>query len=605
MKTNSQSEKLLTEFNTKYSRLHSDYENLFWISYMYDNSVDAKKDLALKKRDSFRASYDNLEKIKKALESEKNQDLRKRLGYWKMFFERYQTPQNVLDIKSEIDSLETKIQSTRSSRKQGYIDPIENKFIEKSINEIKSIISTNDDELIRKACFDALQISAEPMLGDYVKLVGLRNKYAQELGFDDFYSYKLHTEEGMNKKELFAIFDSLYEKTKYGFENIRKLEKNIPDLRKPWNFSYMMAGSFVKEEDPYFPFERALERWGRTFAGLGIDFKKGSLNIDLLERKGKYNNGFCHWPELVQYQNKKHIPGKSNFTCNVTLGIPGQSFSGYHTLFHEGGHAAHLLNTQMKDVCVNHEYAPMSTAWAETQSMFLDSVLSSIEWKIRYAKNNAGESYPFQLFKNKVEKLNILMPLSMMGIMSVMYFEKDIYETKNLTVEKVKEIAKINFDKFFDRSETSLTLLEIPHIYAWESACSYQGYALAELAVSQWRDYFYKKYGHIVDNKKVGKEMEKVWKLGSSMSFPGFVKMATGKKLSPNSFVKSVTKNVSSTIKTAQKRIHNLEKVKPFNKKIELNAKITLVHGKKKVADNKKSFELMTQKYSNWLKKQI
>ena len=47
-----------------------------------------------------------------------------------------------------------------------------------------------------------------------------------------------------------------------------------------------------------------------------------------------------------------------------------------------------MLNTDMKDVCLNHEYAPMSTAWAETQSMFLDNVYSSIEWRMRYAKHS-------------------------------------------------------------------------------------------------------------------------------------------------------------------------------------------------------------------------
>ena len=68
----------------------------------------------------------------------------------------------------------------------------------------------------------------------------------------------------------------------------------------------------------------------------------------------------------------------------------GQVGSGYNTgntLFHEGGHAAHFLGMDERDVCLNTEYPAMSTAWAETQSMFLDTLFSSIEWKKRYAKN--------------------------------------------------------------------------------------------------------------------------------------------------------------------------------------------------------------------------
>ena len=276
-------------------------------------------------------------------------------------------------------------------------------------------MATADDEKLRKACFDALQTMSEPLLDDFLNLIKLRNDYAKLLGYEDFYAYKLDIEEGMTKKEVFGIFDTIYEKTKYGFEEIRLLEKQLEKkrkgLRKPWNFSYMMAGSFIKEEDPYYPFENALTLWGRSFSAMGIDFNGGTLQLDLLEREGKYNNGFCHWPTLVSFKGNRRIPGKSNFTCNVIVGDIGDAVDGMNTLFHEGGHSAHLLNCEMKDVCVNHEYAPMSTAWAETQSMFLDTVFSSIEWRMRYTKKADGTSYPFELFERKVRALHPIAPL--------------------------------------------------------------------------------------------------------------------------------------------------------------------------------------------------
>ena len=49
--------------------------------------------------------------------------------------------------------------------------------------------------------------------------------------------------------------------------------------------------------DPYFPFEKALENWGRSFSKLGIEYKGATMTLDLLDRKGKYSNGFCHWPQ--------------------------------------------------------------------------------------------------------------------------------------------------------------------------------------------------------------------------------------------------------------------------------------------------------------------
>ncbi len=149
-----------------------------------------------------------------------------------------------------------------------------------------------------------------------------------------------------------------------------------------------MAGDFTKEEDQYFPLGDVIRPWAETFTALGINYQGAKMKLDLLERKGKYNNGFCHQPMPTHYDsNGQKITGTTNFTCTA---IPGQLGSGSltgNTLFHEGGHAAHFSNMEQQDMILNTEYAPMGVAWAETQSMFCDTIFSSIERRTRYAKN--------------------------------------------------------------------------------------------------------------------------------------------------------------------------------------------------------------------------
>jgi hypothetical protein len=58
------------------------------------------------------------------------------------------------------------------------------------------------------------------------------------------------------------------------------------------------AGDTTKATDPYFPFEDAVDVWGRTFAGLGIQYQGSVMTLDLCDRQGKYSNGFCHWPQV-------------------------------------------------------------------------------------------------------------------------------------------------------------------------------------------------------------------------------------------------------------------------------------------------------------------
>lgn len=593
-------EKYLDNLNAEYLRLHRNYEELFWVSYMGDHSVDKRKDKALAARDAFRGNATYLETLREFLKTS-DKKVGERIKKWIIFFERYQSPKEAIELKNKIDKLESKISKERAKQKEGYIDPYTKKFIPASVLKMGTMMRTHDDEKIRKACFDAKEKLALSNLEDYVKLVGLRNQYAKILGYKDFYDFKVNREDGMSKKELFSIFDEIYKKTKYGLADIRKMEKSMPGLRKPWNFSYMLAGDFIKEEDPYFQFEEAVERWGRSFAAMGVDLRGSKVQLDLLDRKGKYNNGFCHWPLLVHYKNGKRMSGTSNFTCNVVPGQVGSGIQGYNTLFHEGGHAAHFLNAEEKEVVLNSEYAPMSASWAETQSMFMDTMFSSIEWKARYAKNSKGESYPFELFERKLAKLYPLQPTDLNSIIFVCNFEKAIYESKKLDKEKVIKIAKSTYRKYIDLSEDSLWGLNVPHIYSWENSGSYHGYGLAELALAQWREYFYKKYGYIVDNKKVGEEMARVWRMGAKTTFKEYVKIATGKKLSPQAFVRSVTRSKAAIIKLAKERIGKMESIPVHKGKINLNAEIHMVHGKKEIANSKQGFETMCRQYKKWV----
>jgi hypothetical protein len=127
---------------------------------------------------------------------------------------------------------------------------------------------------------------------------------------------------------------------------------------------------------------------------------------------------------------------------------------------------------------------------------------------------------------------------------------------------------------------------------------------LAEIALAQWREYFFKKYGSIVDNENVGKEMAITWKWGASKDFKTAVQEATGKKLSSKAIIKQLNLSPEQVIRQAKQRITALENKKVSTKPINLNAKITMVHGKEKIADNSKSFEDMAEKYAKWVLKQ-
>lgn len=593
----------LDQLNREYLALHKAYEELFWTSYMGDRSVDARKDQAQAARDAFRASPERLAQVK-ALMRGADAKTKARLAAWKRFFELYQAPPELLELKRRINALESAALHKRASRKEGYADPETGAFVEASFLRMRTMRSTHDDERVRKACHEACEDLATGLLPEYLELVRLRNEYARALGYEDFYAFKVEREDGMTKRELFALFDAIYARTKASFAEIRALEKRKPGLRQPWNFTYFMAGDFTKEEDPYFQFEDALIRWGRSFSALGVGFRGGRLTLDLLDRKGKWNNGFCHWPDLVRYEGGKRVPGSSNFTCNVVAGQVGSGVQGYTTLFHEGGHAAHFLNAEMRDAMLNAEYPPMSMAWAETQSMFLDTLFSSVEWRVRYARDREGAPYPFELHERKARALAPLRVMGIHGLMFVSEFERRVYEMRQPTAERVMALARRMYRKYYDQRTDSLHALNIPHLYSWESSGSYHGYALAEIALHQWRAHFLKKYGYIVDNPKVGKEMAAVWKLGASLTYKQFVRKATGKNPSAAALLAELTNPIDRAIRDAKRRIERLEKVPAYRKPVKLDASVRMVHGNDVIADDTHGFERMAERYAAWVRAQ-
>jgi len=597
--------KLLDFLNTEYYKLHKNYEEFFWNTYM-GISKDIKKDGERKvkaeaMRDAFRSNKELKTLVDQSIAKARGKE-KSRLQIWSNFFSLFQIPENAVSIREKVAKLEEELAIQTKDRKEGYIDPKSGLFVIASRNNMRTKMRIDPDESLRKACFEALEKLPLDQIDQYIAIVNGRNEYARVIGYEDFYDYKIHLDEGMSKNELFSIFEKIYDKTKFAFDNIRKLEEKMPGLRKPWNFGYMMSGDFAKEEDPYFQFENVIDMWGRSFSALGIDYKGGELQLDLLDRKGKYDNGFCHYPRLVSYDKKgKIVPGSSNFTSNAIPGQISSGVNGIHTVFHEAGHAADRLNSIQAEVCINTEYPPNAVSWAETQSQFMDTISSSIEWKVRYAKNSEGKPYPFDIFERKIRKMEALMPLDMMHIIFVMDFERRIYECKELTKDFVIQAAKDMSKKYFDRSEDSISILNVPHIFSWESSAYYHGYGLADLAVSQWREYFFKKYGYIVDNPKIGKEMTRVWKYASLYKPRELIKLATGKNLSADAYIHDITRSADYMIKIAKQRVARMAKVPLYKKPVNLNAKITMVHGSKKIADNRKSFEDMESKYRKWI----
>ena len=596
------------KFTKEYLSFHVPKEDLFWTTYMGIEPNTKALQNAEQGFNAYISDPTRLAEVEAALSKieEEDKEARSVLQGWKQFFASNSlTNPAAIALQTEVSSLEGKLFEKRNELKM-YVKDVDGKQVEASRNVVAMNLTTSDDEGVRKSSHDALMELEKWVLEEgFLEIVKKRNEFARAAGASNFFEFKLKRTEGMSVKRLFEVldeFEALTRETCFR-QNNRVKEKHGPQAVLPHNFKYFTAGDSEKELDPYFQFGRSLEVWSRSFGALGIEYRGAELNLDLFDRTGKYDNGFMHGPQPSYLEDGKWHPARINFTSNANPTQVGSGRHGLMVLFHEGGHAAHFSNIVQGAPCFSQEFPPTSMAYAETQSMFCDSLVGDGDWMKCYGKNNQGEVVPDELIRHMQHLTHPLEAMSSRSIMVVSYFEKRLYEMNEseLTPRNVLALARECEKKILGLDCSPRPILTIPHILSWDSACSYHGYLLAQMAVYQTRNQLLKKYGKLSNNPKVGEELaEHYWACGNSVPFEQTLRAMTGEPLSGKYLADHC--NLSESDLWAR-TVSQIKGVKPFDPAIsvDLNAHIKIVHGKETIASNDKGMEGLWKDFERWV----
>ena len=341
--------------------------------------------------------------------------------------------------------------------------------------------------------------------------------------------------------------------------------------------------------------------WVESFGRLGIDFKGATLSLDLLDRKGKYQNGFCHGPIPSFYDDGRWVAAEVNFTSNAKPDQIGSGLDGIETLFHEGGHAAHFSNIAQNAPCFSQEFAPTSMAYAETQSMFCDSLIGDADWLKTYATDPAGNTVPDAIIRAQIESKQPFSAYSERGILVVPYFEQAIYalDDAKVTPEKLTHMARDAEKRILGLEVAPRPLLAIPHLLSNEAACSYQGYLLANMAVYQTRAYFMEQYGYLTDNPNIGPWLaQHYWNPGNGVSHDATIRSLTGEGFNARYLADQCNLTVDDAWKAQEARIAQLNGRERAAVQ-GLNAAIKVVDGDRILASNEQSDEAMFAAFEN------
>jgi hypothetical protein len=192
-------------------------------------------------------------------------------------------------------------------------------------------------------------------------------------------------------------------------------------------------------------------------------------------------------------------------------------------------------------------------------------------------------------------------------MLAVPYFEKRLYElpVDEATPSRVIQLAaEVEVD--IQGMRAARPLLSVPHILADESAAYYHGYVLAEMSVHQTRKHFETKYGSIIDNPNVGKDLAEVyWRPGNSVGFLDLVKNLTGSELSSESWVEKLQADIEDVLLSEKSAYNRAVTEGPRFRKgadVDLDMRIVLVHGDAVIADSSTSgLAAACDAYKSWV----
>ena len=285
------------------------------------------------------------------------------------------------------------------------------------------------------------------------------------------------------------------------------------------------------------------------------------------------------------------MPSSTNFTSLADPAAVGSGVTALTTLMHEAGHAAHFANIAQRSPLFSQERAPTSVAYAENQSMFLDSLCGDAAWRGRYARARDGRPLPWAAHEAELRATRPYAVLALRAMLAVPYFEKALYEldAAALTPARVQALAE-EVEAAIQGGPSARPLLSVPHILSDESSCYYHGYVLAEMSVHQTRAHFLRGGARIVDNPAVGAALARsYWAPGNDEPFLALVERLTGAPLSGDAWVAEIGRELEEHV-AAEKRDYEWAVAQPppasAGGDVELGMRMRIADGDEVLADS-------------------
>ena len=436
------------------------------------------------------------------------------------------------NLHKEIIKLSTKIEKVYSTFRA------EVNGVKVTDNEINDILKSSTDTLKLKTTWCESKKVGKVVAKDLIELVKLRNKSANDLGYENYHDMSLKLNE-QNSIALDKLFDELDILTKKSFAELKaeidsqlsvkfKIDKRELMPRHYGN-KYFMRGPDINNLniDKYFEGQDIIKITREYFNGINLNIDNLIEKSDLYEKDGKYQHAYC-----LDIDRS----GDVRVVCNIK---GNQYWMG--TMLHEYGHAVYDKNVSQKLPWQLRTFSHVFTS--EAIAMLFGRLAHNPEWlkEMNIISEEVATKIEEPIF-NSLRSDQLIFS----RWVQVMYrFEKEMYSNPDqdlnelwwLLVEKYQLIKK-------PASRNKPDWASVIHIAIYPAY--YHNYLLGELLASQLNNYITTKILHseknnnenFVGSVKVGDYLKhQFFYFGARYSWNKLIQRATGEELTPRYYV--------------------------------------------------------------------
>jgi len=532
----SQKEKQLQEFITthveKVKPMHKETNLAYWDAATSGNAEDYEKvsELTLKIRQVY-SDPDGFAFLKELRESgqAKKPILARQLD---MLHNAYLGNQIDPELLKELVDLGTEIEKNFST----FRSTIEGEKV--TDNEIKEILKDRTDSAKREQAWLASKQVGPVVADDIIRLVKLRNRAAQKLGFENFHTLSLTTAE-QDVKELDRIFDELCELTNEPFAALKADLDRILAAKygvaenelMPWHYHdpFFQETPMVYDLDldGYYEDKDVKELATVFFAGIDLPVESILDDSDLYEREGKNPHAFC---------TDIDREGDVRILCNLK-----NNETWMETILHELGHAVYDKYQDPEAPYLLREPAHIFTT--EAIAMFFGRLSRNAAWMQQMLKLSDEQREEIEKVSGKYAQLKQL--IFARWAMVMYNFEKQLYANPEQDLNALwwQTVEKYQFVKKPAGRDKPDWAAKIHFAIA---PCYYHNYLLGELLASQLHNHIVHEVLKLesdadvsyVNQRKLGDFMtRKVFEAGAVYEWNDMIERATGEPLRPKYFV--------------------------------------------------------------------